>query len=66
MKPSEYIVLRLLGAGQYHEVGGANAANDIAAIKKVTEQEGEYVAVPLRSFRKRTLSVESKPIVKVA
>lgn len=64
----EYVVLRYLHSDNQLEVieRGVQAANDVAAIKAAVKDPGLYVAVPQRSFRVRTLSTESVPVVRIA
>jgi hypothetical protein len=67
---TEYVVLRQVqdddDAIVWQEViGGVEASNDQQAIRSATlnsEKAGTFVAVPKRSFRPRTRTVETKEI----
>lgn len=66
---TEYLVLeRANEEGEWTEVrvDPVEATNDVQAIKAVTaersDKAGVFVAVPVRSFRPRTRTVETKEI----
>lgn len=56
-------------AKQWVEVGTAEGLSDVKAIQAfVANQginEGEFVAIPTRSFRPRKVAVENKPRVRI-
>ena len=56
---SEYIVLQEAGEG-WKLAGTVMAAGPYAALRKVVEVEGVYVAVPTRSWKPRRAGVVTK------
>lgn len=65
---SDYVVLQVL-EGNIVPIGTAQALNDIQAIGEVASEngieEGEFLAVPQRSWRVRAVSVRTRRSVQV-
>lgn len=65
---SEYVVLQVI-EGNIVPVGTASALNDLQAIGEVASEngieEGEFLAVPQRSWRVRAVSVKTRRSVQV-
>lgn len=64
---TDYIVLQQVGGGAWKSLGQVvEATNDLQAIKAATtgsnDKTGTFVAVPARSWRPRTRTVETKEI----
>ena len=66
-QPTSYVVLVNDATGRWVEHETAiPAANADAAIRKIAaENPGVYVAVPARSWKPRTVTVETKPRVRL-
>lgn len=65
---SEYVVLRKHNDGAWEEVSRADVASEQAAIRATVNGSGggTYVAVPVRSFRPRTVTVEQVEKVRLS
>lgn len=65
---TEYVVLEQRSEGAWHEVASVEASADTQAIREATkkltaeQRSGTFVAVPVRSFRPRTRTVETKEV----
>lgn len=65
---TEYVILQLLDSGHWSEQGKTEASSPIRALRSHVRSgaEGEYVAVPSRSWKPLTVKVEQTTKVTIS